>query len=120
MLDDLMARANADPILMRRARFLDLDFGLDLGDGAALVRVARGKVSAVPMPGDARPTFTISAPAAAWDEFRKPMPAPGFHHLMAMNERGNATLSGDVLPLFVNLFFVTGMLSKLRQGEAAR
>jgi hypothetical protein len=119
MLDGLMARANADPILMRRARFLDLVFGLDLGEGPALIKVAKGHVSATkPASGD-KPVFTISAPKEAWDEFRKPMPKPGFHHVMAMNEHRHARLEGDVYPLLVNLFFVTGLLSKLRQGEAA-
>lgn len=118
MLDGLMARANADPILMRRARFLDIDFGLDLGEGPALIRVARGKVSTEPM-GSVRPAFRISASKEAWAEFMKPMPKPGFHHLMAMNEHRHARLEGDVYPLLVNMFFVTGLLSKLREGGIA-
>jgi hypothetical protein len=38
---------------------------------------------------------------------------------MAMNENHHTRFEGDVYPLLVNLFFITGLLSKLRQGEAA-
>jgi hypothetical protein len=119
MLDGLMARANADPMLMRRARFLELEFALDLGDGPALVRVNRGQVSATAAGPAARPAFSIIGPREAWAEFAKPLPKPGYHHLMAMNENHHTRFEGDVYPLLVNLFFITGLLSKLRQGEAA-
>jgi len=119
MLDGLMARANADPILMRRARFLELEFGLDLGDGPAVIRVNKGHVSASAASPATRPAFSIVGPKNVWDEFSQPLPKPGYHHLMAMNENHHTRFEGDVYPLLVNLFFITGLLSKLRQGEAA-
>ena len=119
MLDSLMARANADPMLMRRARFLELEFGLDLGEGPAVIRVNKGHVSASAPDAGTRPAFSIAGPKEAWAEFSRPLPKPGFHHLMAMNENRHTRFEGDVYPLLVNLFFVTGLLSKLRQGEAA-
>lgn len=77
-------RCRADAQLAVFARFADVGFAVDAGDRRAAFRIVDGQVRAL---GDAEPDFTLVAPAEAWAEFFRPVPAPLHHHFLAMRMR---------------------------------
>ena len=87
LLPDL---ANADGALVRRGRFLEVTFLLEIGDSAYLTKIHRGRIEAIE-PGphvEPRYTFALRASAAAWARFWQAVPPPGAHDLMAMLKSG--------------------------------
>ena len=120
MFDRLDERVNADAVLERRSKFLDLAFGLAVGEDRRVIAVRHGRIAA-PVPagtGAPEPAFSITVDPAAWAEFCKPMPKPGHHHVMAMVENGHARVEGAMLPYFTNLYFIMGVLDHARRASA--
>lgn len=119
---EIIKALDKNPALMRRSRFVHLRFAVASGDEHRLVTVSGGAVSVHPLqPGDADgPAFTIAASPAAWGEFSRPEPRPGFHDLIAMAESGNGEIHGDdLLPFFGNLLLVKGVVAAMFKGEAS-
>ncbi len=118
----LMEALERNPALMRRARFLHLRFAVASGDERRLVTVSPGAVSVQPLQAtDAgQAGFTIAASPAAWAEFSRPHPLPGFQDVIAMAESGNGEILGDdLLPFFGNLLLVKGVVAAMFKGEAS-
>lgn len=120
MRTDIAPILAAHPGLWHRARFARLHFEIASSGERLRVRVDGQQVLAgAPRDdGDEACDFVLSAPAQAWDQFARTMPAPGFHDILAMIETGNARFSGDGLPFFRNLFVVKGIVSAVFRGEA--
>jgi hypothetical protein len=110
------------PMLARRARLLDLAFDLFVGEEGFRFRVTQGAVSLAPhASGEAASpaAFSIRASESAWREFADPARRPGYHDVIALVECGHATVTGDLLPFFRNLFVVKGLVSAGLRGEVA-
>jgi hypothetical protein len=120
MIATMVERANADPKLARRFRFLDLAFEVGVGGECWLVEISQRSVAARPRTaGKGRePAFSLRADAESWAEFAKPVPPPGYNDILAMFEGGNLELDGEMLPLFRNLLSIKALLDKLRATEA--
>ncbi len=118
-LEKLAADVNADAALVRRGRYLNLDFLLGIGDETHYFTISHGKVAAV-APGPAllrSRRFAIHIEAAAWAQFRHPVPRPGYHDLFAMCKRGEARIEGELHPLMANLRYFKELLSLARKPE---
>ena len=65
--------------------------------------------------------FAFRASPAAWGEYWQPMPRPGWHDLLALIKRKEATLEGDLYPFMTHLQYFKDLLAlpRLRRGEAA-
>src|SRR5262245_24459513 len=105
--------ANANGALLRRGRFLEVTFLLEIGDRAYLVRIHRGRIEAMAPGPHTQPrwTFALRAAAPAWAQFWQPVPPPGAHDLMAMLKRGDLRLEGDLHPFMANLRYFKELLA---------
>jgi hypothetical protein len=56
-------------------------------------------------------TFSYRASRAAWAEFWKPIPRPGWHDLLALTKNGEAVLEGDLLPFMTHLQYFKDVLA---------
>ncbi len=121
MLERLAELVNEDAALVRRGRFLDVDFLLEVGETPYLVRIREGRVAGVETgPALLRPwRFAIRAPAEDWARFWQPMPAPSHADIFAMTKRGVATIEGDLHPLMANLRYVKELLAAPRRLAGA-
>jgi hypothetical protein len=61
--------------------------------------------------------FSYRASPAAWAEFWKPIPRPGWHDLLALTKSGEAILEGDLLPFMSHLQYFKDVLA-LPRGRA--
>ncbi len=121
MLEGLAELVNEDAALVRRGRFLDVDFLLEVGETPYLVRIREGRVAGVETgPAVLRSwRFAIRAPAEDWARFWQPMPAPSHADIFAMTKRGVATIEGDLHPLMANLRYVKELLAAPRRLSGA-
>lgn len=116
MIERLPELVNGDAALVRRGRWLNVEFLVEVGDEPWRVMVEAGKVAVL----QGRPLlrswrFALRAPAAAWAEHWRPLPRPGFHDLFAMAKRGEAVIEGDLLPFMQNLRYVKDVMAAPRR-----
>lgn len=115
-LQDLAGRANGCPDLVRRGRYVSLEFLLRIGDEDHYIGIDNGRVSGVVAgPALLRPwRFAIHIQAAAWPRFCQALPRPGYHDLFAMCKLGVARIEGDIHPLMANLRYFKELLAMAR------
>ena len=65
--------------------------------------------------------FAFRASSAAWAEYWQPVPQPGWHDLLALTKRKEATLEGDLHPFMTHLQYFKDLLAlpRLHRGGAA-
>lgn len=113
-----------DPALIFRGRFLDCDcqIGPTVQPFHASIRGGR-IVDLTPAPVLMHSwRFSYRASSAAWAEYWKPMPKPGWHDLLALTKRREAVLEGDLHPFMTHLQYFKDVLAlprHLRSGMAA-
>ncbi|PYM34653.1 MAG: hypothetical protein DME15_08305 [Candidatus Rokuibacteriota bacterium] len=112
----LPALVNGDASLVRRGRYCNTTFLVEVGESAWLVTVHEGRVERVERgPFLMREwSFAVRAPLDAWRRFWEPVPAPGYHDLFAMTKAGHARVEGDLRPLMQNLRFIKDLLAAPR------
>lgn len=122
MMERLPALVNADPVLLRRGRFVTLTFLVEMGADAYLVTVKEGRVDTVRPGPFVMPswTFALRAPKEEWAAFFQPLPPPGANDLFALLKRRVLKAEGDLHPFMANLFYFKGLFAALRGTEAAR
>ncbi len=114
MIKDIVDRANADPLLLAKCRFIGIVFAIEGDTHRTVIRVDHGQVSVDP---DAAPDFILRAHDDAWADFIQPMPPRGTHDILALLEGDRLTIAGDALALFRNLRFVKLLLDQARNEE---
>lgn len=121
-IENLPELVDADPVLVRRGRFIDTTFLLEIGDTSFLVDVRGGRVACVRRGPFVMPswTFALRAPAEAWATFFQTVPPPGFNDLFAMLKRRVLKIEGDLHVFMANLLYFKGILATLRTGEGSR
>jgi hypothetical protein len=64
--------------------------------------------------------FAYRASSAAWAEYWRPMPRPGWHDLLALTKRKEAVLEGDIHPFMTHLQYFKDLLAlpRLHGGGA--
>ena len=117
MIERLAELVNGDEGLVRRGRFLNVDFLIEVGEEPYHVSVREGRIAAVePGPKLMRPwRFAIRAGEAAWAAFWQPVPAPGHHDIFAMTKSGEAAVEGDLQPLMANLRYLKEVIEAPRR-----
>lgn len=116
MIGDLPALANADTALVRRGRFVDVTFLVQIGEADWLVTIERGRVAEV-KPGPfvmPRWTFALRAAAGDWRRYWAADPEPGFNDLFALIRHRRLMAEGDLHPFMANLFYFKELLGVLR------
>ncbi len=108
------------PALIARGRFLDCECLLGPATHAFHVSIRQGRiVDLTPSPVLMRSwRFAYRASAAAFAEYWQAAPRPGFHDLLALTKRGDATLEGDLHPFMTNLQYFKDVLALPRRDFA--
>ena len=119
VLEQLPGWVNGDAALVRRGRYLSATFLVEIGAITWLVTVHEGRVTRVERgPFLMRDwAFAVRASDEAWRRYWEPMPAPGFHDLLAMTKFGHARIDGDLRPFMAHLRYVKDLLT-LPRGRA--
>jgi hypothetical protein len=109
--------ANDDKDLIRRGRYLAVEFLVGIGRVPFLVLVREGKIAALERgPFLMRSwRFAIRGSSQAWRRFWQPVPEPGWHDLFALTKRGAASIEGDLLPLMTHLQYLKDLLALPRR-----
>ena len=109
---------NGDAMLVRRGRFLTCDFQIGAGAIPVHVSVREGMIADVASgPALMRSwRFAIRANSDDWARFWQPIPAPGWHDILAMARFGRASIEGDLQPLMANLRYVKEVLEAPRRA----
>ena len=120
MIERIPDLVNADANLVRRGRYVDTTFLLEIGEAAYLVRIAQGRVAAVSKGPFVTPNFSFAlrAPREAWEKFWQPVPPPGFNDLFALVRRRLMRMEGDLHPLMANLLYFKDVLAAPRKEMA--
>jgi hypothetical protein len=121
-LDTWEARCNADPEVQVLAPHAHVAFLLRIGSDQALIKVEAGQVRITDQIGlNESWDFTIHVPAAAWERFTWPAPAPQHTTLQAMLGRVEGlSLDGQRLKWAQHNALVERILALARTEEAAR
>ena len=110
-----------DPALIHRGRFLDCDCLLGPVHAPFHVTIRAGRIvdlTAAPVLMRAW-RFSYRATSPAWAQHWQPMPRPGWHDLLALTKRGEATLEGELHPFIANLQYFKDVLALPRQYAKA-
>ena len=115
-LEELADRVNENPGLVRRGRFVSLEWLLQIGAEDHYLTIENGRLAAVtPGPVLMRSSrFTIHIEEDAWQRFCRPVPRPGYYDLFGMCKLGVARIDGDFHPLIANLRYFREMLAMAR------
>jgi hypothetical protein len=119
----LPAMLDRAPALISRGRMLGCECLLGPSDHPFHVSIHNGAiVDMTPAPVLMRSwRFAYRASSAVWAEYWKPMPRPGWHDLLALTKRKEATLEGDLHPFMTHLQYFKDLLALPRHhgGGAA-
>jgi hypothetical protein len=110
------------PLLIEQGRFLDVECLLGSTEQGFHVSIRAGRITDMtPAPVLMRSwQFAYRATPQAWTEFWQTMPKAGWHDLLSLTKRGEATLEGDVRPFLANLQYFKDVLALPRAaGDAA-
>lgn len=106
-----------DAALMVRGRLLDVDCLLGPTVQPFHVSIRGGAiVDITPAPVLMRSSrFSYLASPQAWAAYWQPMPKAGWHDLLSLTKRGEATLSGDLHPFIAHLQYFKDVLALPRR-----
>jgi hypothetical protein len=117
------ALLEATPALVARGRFLDCDCRLGPIDQPIFASIRAGRIVEFTATAAVMRSwkFSYRATPAAWTEYWKPMPRPGWHDLLALTKRGEAVLEGDLHPFMTHLQYFKDLLAlpRLHASQAA-
>lgn len=117
-IPDLLAR---DAALVERGGMLDVDCLLGPAVQPFHVSIRAGRiVDMTPAPVLMRAwRFAYRASPAAFAAYWQPMPAAGWHDLLSLTKRGEATLEGDIHPFMTHLQYFKDLLALPRSRAGA-
>jgi hypothetical protein len=113
----LRGRLEADPVLLRRGRYLNAICELDIGNETYLLRIVDGRVHEVRIGPFTTPSadFAVAGDAAVWRRFLAAEPPPGDHDLLAFVKRKELRLTGDLHKLMSHLLYFKDLFAHLRE-----
>lgn len=112
---DPLASLRSNPALLRRAAFAHFDFDIVSSEQRYPIGVRPDRIDL--RSGDGQPDFTVRADSAAWAEFAKIAPRPGYNDVVAMIEAGHAQFEGEALAFFRHLFLVKEIVAAIFKGD---
>src|ERR1044072_905707 len=114
----LAAALDGNAALQRRARLAAFSFAVLGGTAPVTVRVGERIVDEKGAAANAAVGLTASA--ATWAAFAKPVPAVGFQSLVGMQRVGHLRVEGDILAWGRHMLFLEQVFSALRPPAAAQ
>jgi hypothetical protein len=122
MIETIKDRVNQDTGLVRRGRYVTLDFLVGVGAADYIFRIDQGRIESITPRTKAMVSghFAIRATNDVWTEFWKPIPRRDYHDLFSMFAAGRAQIDGDVTPFMQNIRYFKDVLAAPRpivEGE---
>ncbi|MFT6580410.1 MAG: hypothetical protein ACJAU6_000839 [Alphaproteobacteria bacterium] len=116
MIETIKNRVNQDAALVRRGRYVTLDFLVGVGEADYIFRIDQGRIESITPRTKAMVSghFAIRAASDVWIEFWKPIPRRDFHDLFSMFAAGRAQIDGDVTPFMQNIRYFKDVLAAPR------
>lgn len=116
VLESLPALVNGNTALVRRGRYLNDDFMIEIGAQPYYVSIDRGRIASLQRgPLLMRSwSFAIRGREEAWETFWRPLPPPHFHDIFALAKHGEFRIEGNFQPLLTNLLYFKGLLAAPR------
>jgi hypothetical protein len=104
---------DVDRDLLRAGRWLNVDCLLGPTSRPFLVSIRQGRVTGMSVMPKLMPSwrFSYTASSRAWIEYWLPEPKAGWHDLLALTKRGEATLEGDLHPFMTHLQYFKDLLA---------
>jgi pimeloyl-ACP methyl ester carboxylesterase len=120
MIERIAELVNGDADLVRRGRYVDTTFLVEVGDDGYLIRVHEGRVVSVTPGPFITPnySFALRAPREAWEKFWQPAPEPGWNDIFALFKQGLLRIEGDLHPFMANLIYFKDLLASPRKAKA--
>jgi hypothetical protein len=117
--ETLAQKVNADERLVWRGRHVSTSFLLQVDQADYVIQILDGRIASVKkgLFSIADWVFALRASEAAWAEFLKPIPKPGFHDVMAMLKFKYLRIEGDLYPLMSHLLYFKDVLASVRGDE---
>lgn len=121
VFEQLPSLLERDTALITRGRLLDVDCLLGSIEQAYHVSIRAGRITDMVLaPVLMRSsTFSYRATPDAWTAFWQPMPKAGWHDLLSLTKRGEATLEGDIKPFMTHLQYFKDLLALPRNAGGA-
>ena len=121
MLEDLVARVNADANLVRRGKHVNTTFLIQIDNADHLISIAEGKITSIKPGPFITPNYSFALRAArdAWDKLWSPTPIPGYTDIFALVKQKAMRVEGDLHPLMSNLLYFKDVIGAPR-GETPR
>ena len=103
----------ADRVLVRTGKLLNVDCLLGPVSGPFLVSIRQGLITEVSAASRPMPSwrFSYTASSSAWVEYWRPEPRPGWHDLLALTKKGEASLTGELYPFMTHLQYFKDLLA---------
>ena len=116
MLDNLAARVNADPNLVRRGKHVATTFLIAIDSSDHLIRVADGRIVSITPGPFITPnySFALRASRDSWEKLWSPTPIPGYTDVFALVKKKLLRIEGDLHPFMSNLLYFKGVLAAAR------
>ncbi len=109
---------NGDAALVRRGRYLNTVFMLEIGERQVLVEVREGRIAVVSSPARmASWIFALRASEQDWAAFWRAVPEPGYSDIFALVRWKKMRIEGNLQPLMANLLYLKDVLASLRGVE---
>jgi hypothetical protein len=111
---------DADRALLHAGRWLNVDCLLGPIGRPFLVAIRQGRIAEMSAAPRLMPSwrFSYTASSRAWTEYWRPEPRPGWHDLLALTKRGEASLKGDLYPFMTHLQYFKDLLALPRSGTS--
>jgi hypothetical protein len=121
MLENLAARVNDDPNLVRRGKSVNTTFLIAIDQADHLISVAEGKITGIKPGPFITPnySFALRASRASWDKLWSPKPIAGFTDIFALVKKKLLRIEGDLHPFMTHLLYFKGVLAAAGKASAA-
>jgi hypothetical protein len=122
--ESLPSLLRADRALVRIGKMLNVDCLLGPIGLPFLVSIRQGLITEISAASKPMPSwrFSYTASSSAWVEYWRPEPKPGWHDLLALTQKGEASLTGDLYPFMTHLQYFKDLLALPRpaiSGQSA-
>lgn len=120
--ESLPALLDAHGALVRAGRLLNVDCLLGPIGGPFLISIRQGRITEISRTSNPMPSwrFSYTASSPAWIEYWRPAPKPGWHDLLALTKKGEASLAGDLHPFMTHLQYFKDLLALPRSVTSGR
>jgi hypothetical protein len=121
-IERLPALVNGNAALVRRGRWFSDTVMIESAPRQYLLRFEQGRIAALePVRIHLQSwSFAIRAAEEVWARFWEPVPAPGYHDLIALLRYGRVRFEGNLQPLMANLLYFKLVLETPRGREGGR